>query len=118
MKRDLDHPDPRHRRFLGAGAARVVLPIRPGFETSFSELIENGAFSSLPEDHPYVTIAQEIQSYAETHYPGVPAANPQDPPTEEEVEEAERGELQATWWEYTPTGALDISVDTSLAELA
>ena len=28
----VEHPDPLHREFLRAGAARVVLPIRPGYE--------------------------------------------------------------------------------------
>src|SRR5204863_7787833 len=57
--------------------ARVVLTIRPGFEPSFTSLVETGAFNSLPGPHPYVTIAQEIQNFANTNYPGFPPANPE-----------------------------------------
>src|SRR5207253_5268820 len=54
-----------------------VLAIRPGFESSFTSLVESGAFNSLPGPHPYVTIAQEIQNFANTNYPGFPPANPE-----------------------------------------
>jgi hypothetical protein len=77
FKKFLYHPDPTHRTFLRSGAARVVLTIRPGFEPSFTSLIESGAFNALPGAHPYVTIAQEIQDFANTNYPGFPPANPE-----------------------------------------
>lgn len=77
FKKFLYHPDPTHRMFLRSGAARVVLTIRPGFESSFTALIESGAFNSLPGPHPYVTIAQEIEDFANTNYPGFPPANPE-----------------------------------------
>ncbi len=77
FKKFLYHPDPTHRMFLRAGAARVVLTIRPGFEPSFTSLVESGAFNALPGPHPYVTIAQEIQNFANTNYPGFPPANPE-----------------------------------------
>jgi hypothetical protein len=118
IKQFLEHPDALHRTFLRAGSARVVLTIRPGFEKSFAELIETGAFGSLPGDHPYVSIAQEIQNYANTNYPGIPPANPANPPDEATVTAAERGILQATWWEYTPTSALDVQLNTAFAEMA
>ena len=77
LKKFLFHPDPTHRTFLRSGAARVVLTIRPGFEPSFTSLVESGAFGGLPGPHPYVTIAQEIQDFANTNYPGFPPANPE-----------------------------------------
>ena len=77
FKKFLYHPDPTHRTFLRSGAARVVLTIRPGFEPSFTSLVESGAFEGLPGPHPYVTIAQEIQNFANTNYPGFPPANPE-----------------------------------------
>ncbi len=80
LKKFLYHPDPRHRVFLRAGAARVVLTIRPGFEDSFTQLVESGAFAGLPGPHPYVAIAQEIQNFARTNYPGFPPANPEQTP--------------------------------------
>lgn len=75
-KLDLDHPDFLHRVFLKAGSARVVLPIRPGFEKEFSQLIELGEFGSHSGDHPYVTIAEEMRNFANTNYPNTPSANP------------------------------------------
>ncbi|HEY6759965.1 MAG TPA: type II secretion system protein GspG [Baekduia sp.] len=77
FKKFLSHPDATHRTFLRSGAARVVLTIRPGFEASFTTLIESGSFGALPAAHPYVTIAQEIQDFANTNYPGFPPANPE-----------------------------------------
>ena len=68
---------PNTEQFLRGGAARVVLTVRPGFEESFTTLIESGAFEGLPGSHPYVTIAQEIQDFANTNYPGFPPANPE-----------------------------------------
>ncbi|MDQ8020331.1 MAG: hypothetical protein REI94_00720 [Moraxellaceae bacterium] len=118
LKQFLEHPDALHRAFLRAGAARVVLTIRPGFEKSFAALIDSGAFGKLYGDHPYVTIAEEIQNYAETNYPGIPPANPANPDHEDEVTKAEQGQLVATWWEYTPTSALDLSINTPYAELS
>jgi hypothetical protein len=77
FKKFLFHPDATHRTFLRSGSARVVLTIRPGFEASFTSLIESGSFGGLPGPHPYVTIAQEIQNFANTNYPGFPPANPE-----------------------------------------
>jgi hypothetical protein len=115
FKRFLQHPDPQHREFLRAGSARVVLTIRPGFEVSFACFMETGA---LDPGHPYLTIAQEIQDYANTNYQGIPPANPADPNNEEEVGDRERGVLIGRWYEYTPTSALDLSIDTHLENLA
>jgi hypothetical protein len=118
QKRFLDHPDPLHRMFLRAGCARVVLTIRPGFEESFTRLVETGAFGKLPEKHPYVSISQEIQNYAKTNYPGIPPANPENPDdNEKETEQAERGILIGRWYEYTPTSALDVSLNTTFADM-
>jgi hypothetical protein len=115
FKRFLRHPDPLHREFLRAGSARVVLTVRPGYEVDFARFVETGA---MGDDHPYLTIAEEIQSYAQTHYPGIPPANPEDPENDEEVDQRERGELIGRWYEYTPTSALDIAIGTALGEMA
>jgi type II secretion system protein G len=73
----LYHPDTRHRDFLRAGAARVVLTIRPGFEESFATLMDELNFGKISRDsHPYITTAQEIENYAKTNFPGIPPANP------------------------------------------
>lgn len=36
------HPDPTRRELMRAGAARVVLPIRPGYEAEFAQFMELG----------------------------------------------------------------------------
>jgi hypothetical protein len=115
FKRFLRHPDPLHREFLRAGSARVVLTVRPGYEVDFARFVETGA---MGDDHPYLTIAEEIQSYAQTHYPGIPPANPEDPENEDEVDQRERGELIGRWYEYTPTSALDIEIGSALDDMA
>ncbi len=76
LKKYLNHPDPMHRVFLKSGAARVVLTIRPGFETEFVSFMEQASFNELPDGDSYLTIAQEMQNYARTNYPGIRPANP------------------------------------------
>jgi hypothetical protein len=117
FKRFLRHPDALHREFLRAGSARVVLTVRPGWEVDFAKFVERGA---LGDDHPYLTIAQEIEAYALTNYPGIPPANPegQEEGEEGEVGERERGKLIGRWYEYTPTSALDLAIDTPLPDMA
>jgi hypothetical protein len=118
LKLFLKHPDDQHQQFLRGGAARVVLTVRPGFEESFTRLFETAdPNGNLDPNHPYLTIAQEIESYAATHYPGIPGAVNGQPPDPDDVEKADRGELIAEWHEYTPISATDITVDTPLSEL-
>jgi len=76
LRMNLRHPDATHESFLKSGAARVVFPIRPGFEADFLRLMETMSFANLPGGHPYVTIAEEMQNYADTNYPGIPSGNP------------------------------------------
>lgn len=71
-----EHPDPNHREFLRAGYARIVVPVRPGFETAFTELLDTGVFSG-PGNSAYLTIAEEVAAYAKTNYAGIPPANPE-----------------------------------------
>jgi hypothetical protein len=76
--REIRHPDPTRQAFLRAGSARVVLPVRKGYEEAWMSFAELGDFgTSLPPGHPYMTIAQEIQAYDSTNYPGIPSANPE-----------------------------------------
>ncbi len=76
FKKYLDHPDFMHRTFLRSGSARVVLTLRPGFERDFVSFVETGTFDGLSTTHPYLTIAEEMQAYAHTNYPGIRPANP------------------------------------------
>jgi hypothetical protein len=114
----LEHPDTLHRTFLRSGAMRVVLTIRPGFEPAFTSLVDNGAFGQLPDQHPYVTIGEEIRHAAETVYAGIPPADPADADLEAHVDAAELGVLIGEWHEYTSTSALDVGISTPLPDLA
>jgi hypothetical protein len=68
----LDHPDPAFADFLRAGGARVVVPVRPGFEAGVCHHL--GVRPQLPwkagsppvvDLDPYLSIAEEIKA-AET----------------------------------------------------
>ena len=75
--RQLRHPDATRQAFLRAGSARVVLTVRRGWEQAWVNFVEAGGFGdTLIPDHPYMTIAQEVQDYDNTNYPGIPPANP------------------------------------------
>jgi hypothetical protein len=106
----LRHRDPFHEAFLRAGAARVVLPIRPGWEKAALSLLETGTIDGLDgTDSPYLTIAEEIENFAKTNYPGIVPANPDEIDPEKATQQSE-GRLIGSWYEYTPTGALDIKI--------
>jgi len=54
-----------------------VLTVRKGWEEAWVNFVEAGGFGEvLVPGHPYLTIAQEIQAYDSTNYPGIPPANP------------------------------------------
>lgn len=72
FKQSLYHNDYVHRSFLRAAAARVVLTIRPGFEKDFLNFME---FQTLGDDHPYMTVADELKAMAQTKYPYTQDAN-------------------------------------------
>jgi hypothetical protein len=71
-----EHSDPEHERYLRAGYARVVLTVRPGFEKTFTELMEMGSLKQHSSTR-YMTIAEEISNFARTNYSGIPPANPE-----------------------------------------
>jgi hypothetical protein len=98
FKQRFFHADAQHRAFLRAGAARVVLTVRPGYEKAFLSFMESGTLDSFDADAPYLTVAEERKKLAETNYPYTPSANEEDP----------RNKVDS-WFEYTPTGALDVS---------
>lgn len=106
----LEHNDAIHEAFLRAGAARVVLPIRPGWEKAFLSVLATGKPDGLDgTDHPYLTIAEELENYAKTNYPGIIPANPNDIDPDKATAQSE-GRLIGSWYEYTPTSALDIKI--------
>ena len=62
----LQDVDPQFADFLRAGAARVVLPVRPGFETAVAHFLDtgeiwDGADPPLLSSPLYVNIIQEIK---------------------------------------------------------
>ena len=52
------------------------MTVRPGFERAFVSFLETADFNGLPPGHPYLTIAEEMEAFAKTNYPGIRPANP------------------------------------------
>jgi hypothetical protein len=82
------HPDSTRQAFLRAGSARVVLTVRPGWEDAWVRFVEVGKYGlvPLPDDHPYLSVAKEIQLYDQTNYRGIPPANPAGGPLPDNAE--------------------------------
>ena len=53
----------------------MVLSIRSGFEKEFLSLMEGDFSGSLPNDHAYMSIADELEAMAKTNYPYTADAN-------------------------------------------
>lgn len=100
----LTHPDPLHRDFLRAGAARVVLAIQPGYEESVVTLLDQGQFGSLQQGSAFAKVAQDVEA-ANAAYEATAK------PTKDDADDPRQpGVLIGSWHDYTPTGALDIDV--------
>jgi len=97
----LDHPDPIHREFLRAGAARVILAILPGFEDQVVSLLDQGQLGALSDRSRFREAIDFVLStnaaYTKTAAGGGPAEDPKEP-----------GILIGSWTDYTPSSALDI----------
>jgi hypothetical protein len=111
----LDHPDPQHKEFLRAGAARVVLAIQPGFEEQVISLLNKGEIGTLDDRAAIARIAADVRD-ARSQY-----NDDAEPPAADGYEQAwddaqsavdnqEFGILLDTWYDYTPTSALDTEV--------
>jgi hypothetical protein len=78
--RQIQHPDKIREAFLRSGSARVVLTVRKGWELAWSYFVLTGTPTlpnQLPQPlPPYLSIAQQIEAYDNTNYPGIPPANP------------------------------------------
>jgi hypothetical protein len=62
-------PDRRFADFLSSGAARVVLPVRPGYETAFERFLRKGAVPTTDElldvgGALWVSLADELREQA------------------------------------------------------
>ncbi len=75
FKQYLYHGDYIHRSFLRAGAARVVLTIRPDFVKDFLCFMEGSIDQLLPSDHHYMSIADELEALGKSNYPYTQDAN-------------------------------------------
>jgi hypothetical protein len=85
--RQIQHPDAIRQAFLRAGSARVVLTVRKGWEDAWITFVESGGFDkALLQNHPYLSIADEIKNYDDTNYPGIPPANPASGSTSSDAE--------------------------------
>ena len=102
----LRHSDLAHRDFLRAGAARVVVPIAPGFEEELTAFIDLGRIGKLPGGHRFGEVIAAVRQ--------ANAGLTIDTSTELDV--TRRRTLIGKWTEFTPTGALDIGVVTSPVE--
>ncbi len=100
----LNHPDPLHRDFLRAGAARVILAIQPGYEEDVISLLQQGQIGSLGQDTAFAKVASDVQA-ANAAYDATtkPSGDDSDDPRQP-------GVLIGSWHDYTPTAALDIDV--------
>ena len=102
----LNHPDPVHREFLRAGAARVILAIQPGFENEVVSLLDKGKLGAV-----------QVPSRFRKAIDDVVAANAEYKQSASEVEAdedlEEPGVLIGTWADYTPVSALDIEATTT-----
>lgn len=109
FKQAFFHSDFEHRNFLKAGSARVVLTIRPDFEKDFLSYMESGILGKTLDtpNHPYHKIADEIKAMAETNYKYTPSP---------QGKEQFGAKLIDTWYEYTPTGALDVTKGTIIED--
>ncbi|MGC5022939.1 hypothetical protein [Micromonospora sp. DT47] len=79
----LQDVDPQFGEFLKAGAARVVVPVRPGFETTMAHFLDtgeiwDGANPPLLSSPLYVSIIQEIKERDEAPGTEVPQGDPWD----------------------------------------
>lgn len=79
----LQDVDPQFADFLKAGAARVVLPVRPGFETAVAHFLDTGeiwegADPPLLSSPLYVSIIQEIKERDLATGTEVPQGDPWD----------------------------------------
>jgi hypothetical protein len=77
----LDDIDPEFADFLRAGAARVVFPVRPGFEAAVIHYLETGEIwngGPPPDisDSTYVPIVKEIQEAQGAPGDEVPTGEP------------------------------------------
>jgi hypothetical protein len=106
----LNHPDGLHREFLRAGAARVVLAIRPGFEAEVVSLLDQGKLGALSPASRFRPLIAAVEAREKAFQerrdaalvPSENGAPPEDVPS--------YGDSIGAWFDWTPTSALDMTV--------
>jgi len=111
----LDHADGTHKEFLRAGACRVVLAIKPGYEEKLVSLLDKGQLGDLAPASRFRETIEAVQAmeieFAENRAAASEPGEDGDPPDRE----VSTGQLIGAWYEWTPTSAMDM--DVTLKEL-
>jgi hypothetical protein len=107
----LDHPDGTHREFLRAGACRVVLAIKPGFEEEVISLLDQGVVGRLTPASRFSKVVGQVVA-AEKAFAKARAESTAPAKTDQLEREsgASYGALLGEWLEWTPTSAIDMDV--------
>jgi hypothetical protein len=112
IKLYLNHDDAAHREFLRAGAARVVLAIRPGREREVVALLDQGELGTLaPASRfsPLITAVEEREKAFRAR--AEQATQPPEDSEDEPPDIVSVGVQIGAWAEWTPTSALDMDVE-------
>ena len=107
---DIEHSDSLRRDFLRAGWARVIVPIRPLYEEKVLAYSYSGDPDELIPSATMRSVAEQIMNAHKTTY-----AYEKSP----EGITREKYKVMATWHEYTPTDAMDMTIhllDGDIAE--
>ena len=107
----LHHADGSHREFLRAGAARVILAIKPGYENDVVALLDQGKLGGLAPASRFEGLIEKAQA-AESKFREMRAAAlaPFEDGEDVAARPAVPGVLIGQWHDHTPTSALDADV--------
>jgi hypothetical protein len=112
IKLYFNHDDAAHREFLRAGAARVVLAIRPGHEREVVALLDQGELGTLAPASRFsqlITAVEEREKVFRAR--AEEATQPPEDPDDEPPDIVSVGVQIGEWAEWTPTPALDMDVE-------
>lgn len=95
-------PDPQFAAFLGSGAARVVLPIRPGYEKAFERFLNTGQTPSTAElldvgSELWVSLVTQLREQAGAEDSEVPVGKPWEFRLASDLVRARRDDLLPKW---------------------
>lgn len=105
---EIEHPDMLRRDFLRAGWARVLVPVRPGYEHRMMAYSYSGSVDGTAPAEMR-SVAQQVQDEAKARFDFV-----QTP----EGDDAGDYEVIATWHEYTPTDGVYMSAAAGAQDVA